>query len=178
MTALTATWNLDTTHSTIGFVVRHAMVSKVRGSFNEFSSTITVAENIADSKTTATIQAASVDTRNAERDAHLRTEDFFNTDTFPEITFTSTDVNVDASGNGTLTGDLTIKGITKPVTLEVSTFGVEEAPTGETRWGFEATTTIDRADFGIDFNAPMNSGGVLLSKEIKVEIEGSAVKAG
>ncbi|MGV0394197.1 YceI family protein [Corynebacterium riegelii] len=177
MTALTGTWNLDTTHSTIGFVVRHAMVSKVRGTFNDFNSTITVAENIADSKATATIQAASADTRNADRDAHLRTEDFFNTDAYPEITFTSTEVNVDASGNGTLTGDLTIKGVTKPVTLNVETFGVEEAPTGETRWGFEANTTIDRTEFGIDFNAPMNSGGVLLSKEIKVEIEGSAVKA-
>lgn len=177
MTALTGTWNLDTTHSTIGFVVRHAMVSKVRGTFNDFNSTITVAENIADSKATATIQAASADTRNADRDAHLRTKDFFNTDAYPQITFTSTEVNVDASGNGTLTGDLTIKGITKPVTLNVETFGVEEAPTGETRWGFEANTTIDRTEFDIDFNAPMNSGGVLLSKEIKVEIEGSAVKA-
>ena len=92
-------------------------------------------------------------------------------------TFTSTGFDVDEHGNGTVAGDLTIKGVTKPVTFTVETFGPEEAPSGETRLGFEATTKIDRTEFGIDFNAPMNSGGVLLSKDITLEIEGSAVKA-
>ena len=173
---LTGTWNLDPAHSTISFVVRHAMVSKVRGTFNTWNSTITVADNVEESSATATVDVASVDTRNEDRDNHLRSGDFFNVETYPEATFTSTAVNVDAEGNGTVTGDLTIKDVTKPVTFDVSTFGVEEAPGGETRWGFEATTTLDRTEFGIDFNAPMNSGGVLLSKEIKVEVEGSAVK--
>lgn len=174
---LTGTYDLDTTHSTIGFTVRHAMVTKVRGNFNDFQATLTVnQENPADSKVEATVETGSVDTRNADRDAHLRNEDFFDTDKYPQMTFTSTSFDVDASGNGTVTGDLTIKGTTKPVTLDVETFGTEVDPYGNTRVGFEARTTINRKDFGIDFEAPLNSGGALVGEKIAIEIDGSGIK--
>lgn len=174
---LTGTYDLDTTHSTVGFTVRHAMVTKVRGNFNDFQATLTVnQENPADSKVEATVETGSVDTRNADRDAHLRNEDFFDTDKYPQMTFTSTSFDVDASGNGTVTGDLTIKGTTKPVTLDVETFGTEVDPYGNTRVGFEARATINRKDFGIDFEAPLNSGGALVGEKIAIEIDGSGIK--
>lgn len=178
MANLNGTWNIDPVHSTLSFVVRHAMVTKVRGSFTDWNATVTVdGDNLAQSHAEASIKVASVDTRVADRDEHLRSADFFDAEQFPEATFASTTAEIDAEGNGTVTGDLTIKGVTKPVTLKVETLGVAEDPSGETRWGFEASTTIDRTEFGIDFNAPMNSGGLLLSKDIKVEIEGSATRA-
>lgn len=178
MSNLTGTWNLDPAHSTINFVVRHAMVSKVRGKFEDFAAQITIdGQNIADSTAEATIQATSVNTGNEDRDNHVRTADFFAVEQYPEITFRSTAFNVDADGNGTVTGELTIKGTTKSIELDVETFGVHEDHMGTTRLGFEATGEIDRTDFGVDFNAPLETGGVLLSKKIKLEIEGSAVKA-
>ncbi|WP_066527538.1 YceI family protein [Corynebacterium bouchesdurhonense] len=178
MANLHGTWNIDPVHSTLSFVVRHAMVTKVRGSFTDWNATVTVdGDDLAQSRAEASIKVASVDTRMTDRDEHLRSADFFDAEQFPEATFTSTAADIDAEGNGTVTGDLTIKDVTKPVTLKVETLGVAEDPSGETRWGFEASTTIDRTEFGIDFNAPMNSGGLLLSKDIKVEIEGSATRA-
>lgn len=167
---INGTFTLDPTHTTIGFIVRHAMVTKVRGQFNEFESTIN------GDSVSATIKTASIDTNNAERDAHVKGEDFFNVEQFPEMTFKSTSFDVDDNGNGTVTGDLTIKGITKPVTLDVETEGTAEDPFGNLRLGFEAKTKINRTDFGIDFNAPLNTGGVMLSNEIKIEIDGSAIK--
>lgn len=106
----------------------------------------------------------------------MRSDDFFAVEQFPEMTFTSTSFDVDASGNGSVTGDLTIKGTTRPVTFEVETFGVEEDPFGNTRIGFEAKTTINRTDFGIDFQAPLNSGGMLVGEKVGIEIEGSGIK--
>ena len=174
---LTGTYDLDATHSTVGFTVRHAMVTKVRGNFNDFQATLTVnQENPAESKVEATAETASVDTRNADRDAHVRNEDFFDTDNYPQMTFVSTAFDVDASGNGTVTGDLTIKGTTKSVTLDVETFGTEVDPYGNTRVGFEARTTINRKDFGIDFEAPLNSGGALVGEKIAIDIDGSGIK--
>lgn len=167
---INGTFTLDPTHTTIGFIVRRAMVTKVRGQFNEFESTIK------EDSVSATIKTASIDTNNAERDAHVKGEDFFNVEQFPEMTFKSTSFDVDDNGNGTVTGDLTIKGITKPVTLDVETEGTAEDPFGNLRLGFEAKTKINRTDFGIDFNAPLNTGGVMLSDEIKIEIDGSAIK--
>ncbi len=167
---INGTFTLDPTHTTIGFIVRHAMVTKVRGQFNDFESTIN------GDSVSATIKTASIDTNNAERDAHVKGEDFFNVEQFPEMTFKSTSFDVDDNGNGTVTGDLTIKGITKPVTLDVETEGTAEDPFGNLRLGFEAKTKINRTDFGIDFNAPLNTGGVMLSDEIKIEIDGSAIK--
>ena len=170
------TYAIDPAHSTIGFVARHAMVTKTRGKFDEFEGTITVAENIADSKAEATIKATSINTGNEDRDEHVKGDDFFSVEQYPELTFSATSFDVDETGNGTVTGDLTIKGTTKLVTLNVEAEGLAEDPFGNTRFGFEATTKINRTDFGIDFNAPLKTDGVLVSEEIKIELEISAIK--
>lgn len=171
MTDYTGSYDLDTAHSTIAFIVRHATVTKVRGTFNEWTSSFVI--DGTNSKVTADIKAASIDTANADRDNHVKGEDFFDVEKYPEITFSSTEVDVDG---GKVTGDLTIHGVTKPVTLDVDVLGTEEDPMGNTRVGFEATTKIDRRDFGIDFQIPLKSGGMILSNDIKIEIDGSAVK--
>ena len=176
MSTLTGTYNLDPAHSSIGFTVRHAMVTKVRGEFTDYEASITVAEDPSASTASGTVRTESIDTRNEDRDAHVRGEDFFAVEQYPEMTFNATSFDVDANGNGTVTGDLTIKGTTKPVTFEVETFGVEEDPFGNIRMGFEARTTINRSQFGIDFQAPLNSGGMMLSEKVGIEIEGSAIK--
>ncbi|ART20267.1 polyisoprenoid-binding protein [Corynebacterium striatum] len=173
---IAGTYVLDPAHTTIGFVARHAMVTKTRGKFEDFEGTITVAENIADSKADVTIKSASINTGNDDRDSHVKGDDFFAVEKYPELTFTATSFNVDEAGNGTVTGDLTIKGVTKPVTLDVESEGLAEDPFGNTRFGFEATTKINRLDYGIDFNAPLKTGGVLVSEEIKIELEVSAIK--
>lgn len=173
---IAGTYVLDPAHTTIGFVARHAMVTKTRGKFEDFEGTITVAENIADSKADVTIKSASINTGNDDRDGHVKGDDFFAVEKYPELTFTATSFNVDEAGNGTVTGDLTIKGVTKPVTLDVETEGLAEDPFGNTRFGVEATTKINRLDYGIDFNAPLKTGGVLVSEEIKIELEVSAIK--
>ncbi len=133
-------------------------------------------DDIADSKADVTIKSASINTGNDDRDGHVKGDDFFAVEKYPELTFTATSFNVDEAGNGTVTGDLTIKGVTKPVTLDVETEGLAEDPFGNTRFGFEATTKINRLDYGIDFNAPLKTGGVLVSEEIKIELEVSAIK--
>ena len=144
------TYAIDPTHSRIGFVARHAMVTKVRGSFNDFEgSGYFDAENPSDSKLQLTIQAASIDTRNADRDAHLRSNDFFDMETHPEISFVSTDVKA-VDGDYRVTGDLTIKGVTKPVTVDFEYTGTAIDPYGNTRVGFEGQTTINRKDWGVN----------------------------
>ena len=176
MSLAAGTYTIDKEHTVIGFVTKHAMVTKVRGNFGEFQGTINVAENIADSTAEATIKAASISTGNEDRDGHVKNEDFFNVEEHPELSFTTTNVNVDEDGNGTVTGDLTIKDTTKSVDLDVDDVATAEDPFGNTRLGFEATTKINRKDFGIDFNAPLKTGGVLVSEEIKIELEVSAIK--
>lgn len=168
---------LDTAHSNIGFSVRHAMVTKVHGRFDEFESSIDFdAENPANSVAVATIKADSINTENAERDNHLRTKDFFGAKENPDITFKSTSIDLKSDEKATVTGDLTINGITKPTTLDVEIFGAAEDPWGQTRVGFEATTRINRLDFNVDYNAPLKTGGVLIGNDISLQIEGSAVK--
>ncbi|QGU01760.1 hypothetical protein CKALI_04405 [Corynebacterium kalinowskii] len=174
MSDFNGTYTLDPSHSRIGFWLRHAMVTKVRGEFTDFEAALTYGEN---NSATATIKTASINTNSADRDAHVRGEDFFNVEQFPEMTFTATDFNIDGT-EGTVTGDLTIKGITKPVTLKVEIAGIAVDPYNQTRLGFEATTKINRKDFNIDFNAPLNTGGVMLSEDINIEIEGSAIRQG
>lgn len=176
MTDYNGTWVLDTAHTDIAFVARHAMVTKVRGTFDEFEGSVVVdQENPAVSVAKAVIKTASVNTGNEDRDGHVRGDDFFSVEQFPEMTFEST--SFDIQGNsGTVTGDLTLKGITKPVTLDVEIFGVEEDPFGNTRVGFEASTKINRKDFGVDFQAPLGSGGVLVSEQITIQIDGSGIK--
>lgn len=173
MSNLTGTYVLDPAHSRIGFVVRHAMVTKVRGNFEDFEGTLVIGE---DNSAKATIKTGSINTGAADRDAHVKGDDFFSVDKFPEMTFEATSVDVDENGNGKVTGDLTIKGVTKSVVLDVESDGIAEDPFGAVRLGFEAKTTINRRDYGIDFQAPLKAGGMLVSDEVKIEIEGSAIK--
>lgn len=171
------TYAIDPTHSRIGFWVRHAMVTKVRGSFNEFEGTGFFDPSDPSKITLSlTIQAASIDTRNADRDGHLRSNDFFAMEEFPEITFTST--NVTSSGDNTfsVTGDLTIRGVTKSVEVEFEYTGAATDPYGNHRIGFDGTTTVHRKDWGIEFNAPLETGGVLIGEKATLEFEVSAVR--
>src|SRR5688572_26536860 len=161
---LTGTYAIDPTHSRIGFVARHAMVTKVRGSFNEFEGTGTFdADDPTRSSLQLTIKAASIDTRNADRDAHLRSNDFFSMDEFPEIRFASTTVEVRDETSYRVTGDLTVKGVTKPVTVDFEYTGTAVDLYGNRRLGLEGATTINRKDFGVTWNAALETGGVLVS---------------
>lgn len=174
----TGTYAIDPTHSRIGFVARHAMVTKVRGSFNEFAgSGYFDAEAPSNSRLEVTIQAASVDTRNADRDAHLRSNDFFDMETYPTISFVSTAVTAAGDDVYRVTGDLTIKGVTLPVTLDLEVSGTAVDPWGNTRLGLEGSTVINRKDWGVNFNAALEAGGVLVSEKITLEFEISAVKS-
>jgi polyisoprenoid-binding protein YceI len=176
-TSLTGTYAIDPTHSRIGFVARHAMVTKVRGSFNEFEGSGSFnAENPAGSHLQLTIQAASIDTRNADRDGHLKSNDFFDMETYPEITFASTAVEQSDDSNYRVTGDLTIKGVTKPVTVDFEYTGTAVDPYGNTRVGFEGTTTVNRKDWGMNWNAALDAGGVLVSEKVTLEFEVSAIR--
>ncbi len=176
---LTGTYTIDPTHSRIGFVARHAMVTKVRGAFNEYEgSGYFDAEQPANSRAQLTIQAASIDTRNADRDAHLRSNDFFDMDTYPQITFTSTAVEAVGAGQYRVTGDLTIKGVTRPVTVDFDYTGTAVDPYGNTRIGFEGKTTVNRKDWGVNWNAALEAGGVLVSENITLEFDVSAIRTG
>jgi polyisoprenoid-binding protein YceI len=176
--SITGTYALDATHSRIGFVARHAMVTKVRGSFHEFEgSGFFDADQPSNSKLAVTIQAASIDTRNADRDAHLRSNDFFDMDTYPTLSFTSTSVEPAGSDVYRVTGDLTIKGITKPVTLDLELSGTAVDPYGNTRLGLEGSTVINRKDWGVNWNAALETGGVLVGEKVTLEFEISAIKA-
>src|SRR5680860_1538742 len=166
-TVPTGTYTIDPTHSRIGFVARHAMVTKVRGSFNDFEGTGSFdAESPANSKLQLTIQAASIDTRNADRDGHLRSNDFFDMENHPEITFASTAVEHVDGDDYRVTGDLTIKGVTKPVTVDFEYTGVAVDPYGNQRVGFEGKTTVNRKDWGVNWNAALETGGVLVSEKV------------
>ena len=172
---LAGTYTLDKSHSTVGFVVRHLMVSKVRGSFGDFEGTITVAEEPSQSGVTATIQTATVDTRDEQRDGHLKSPDFFDAAQFPTMTFASTKVVPVRGSDWKVEGDLTIRGVTKPVVLDVEFNGAGGDPYGGKRFGFSASTEIDRDEFGMTFNMALETGGVMVSKNVKIEIEGEAV---
>jgi polyisoprenoid-binding protein YceI len=175
--ALTGDWALDPTHTRIGFSARHAMVTKVRGAFNEFEGTIHLdADNPTASSATLTIQVASIDTRNAQRDEHLRTNDFFDAPSFPQITFTSTSVEQVDGEHFKVTGDLTIKDVTKSITVDWEFTGTVFDPWGVERVGFEGATTLHRSDYGVNFNAALDAGGVLVSEKVNLEFEISAVK--
>jgi polyisoprenoid-binding protein YceI len=170
------TWNLDTSHSTVGFVVRHAGISKVRGQFTELEGTLTLGETLADSSVTATIQAASFNSGDAGRDGHVKSADFFDVETFPTLTFASSSVSGDAD-DFELTGELTIRGISKTVTFKGEYNGVAVDPFGATRAGFEAKTVISRKDFGLTWNAALEAGGVLVSDKVTITLDVAFVKA-
>ena len=175
--SLTGNYTVDTTHSQIGFGARHAMVTKVRGLFNEFSGTgFFDAENPANSNLEVIIQAKSIYTRNADRDAHLRSNDFFSMDEFPLITFKSTAFSKVDADTYSVTGDLTVKGVTKSISIDMDFTGEAVDPWGNQRVGFEGKTTINRSDWGVNFNAALEAGGVLVSEKITLEFEVSAIR--
>ncbi|MDT4913748.1 MAG: hypothetical protein QOC66_2876 [Pseudonocardiales bacterium] len=177
-TNLTGTYTFDTVHSRLGLVARHAMVTKVRGAFNEFEGSAVIdGENPANSSATVTVQVASVDTRNAQRDGHLRTNDFLDIENYPQITFTSTSIAHLGGNDFEVTGDLTIKDVTRSVTIPLEFQGAATDPFGNQRIGFEGSTQILRSDFGITYNAALETGGVLVSDKITLEFEISAIKA-
>lgn len=176
---LTGEYALDPTHTRIGFVARHAMVTKVRGAFNDFTGTARVdGEKPEQSSVELVIKAESIDTRNADRDAHLRSNDFLKMDEHPEITFRSTGVRQNGDDTFEVTGDLTIKGVTRPVTVPFTYEGQATDPFGNSRIGLEGSTTINRQDFGVSWNAALETGGFLVSDKVTLEFEISAVKQG
>jgi polyisoprenoid-binding protein YceI len=176
-TTLTGTYTIDPTHSRIGFVARHAMVTKVRGSFNEFAgSGYLDLDNPSASNVELTIQTASIDTRNADRDDHLRSNDFFDMDSYPQIRFVSTATDRVDADHYRVTGDLTIKATTKPVTIDFEYSGAAVDPYGNQRVGFEGTTTINRKEWGVSWNAALETGGVLVGEKVVLEFEVSTIR--
>ena len=173
---ITGDYVLDVTHTRIGFSARHAIVTTVRGQFAEFEGTAHVdTANPSASSAKVDIRAASITTGQADRDAHLRSADFFDVETFPELTFVATGVaRVDAA-TWTVTGDLTIKGVTNPVSIDFESTGSARDPFGNLRVGFEGSTTINRRDWGLTWNAALETGGVLVSEKIKLEFDVSAI---
>jgi polyisoprenoid-binding protein YceI len=169
-------YTLDPAHTRLGFSARHAMVATVRGQFGEFTGTAHVdTANPANSKVEVSIVANSISTGNDQRDGHLLSGDFFETEQYPNITFASTEVSRDGE-DWTITGDLTIKGVTKSVVVPFELTGSAQDPFGNTRIGFEGGTTIKRSDWGMSFNAALETGGVLVSDKIKLEFDVSAIK--
>jgi len=174
---ITGDYVLDVAHSRLGFVARHAMVTKVRGAFNDFEGTAHLdGTDPSKSYATVTIDVASVDTRQSQRDDHLRTNDFFDAPTYPKITFVSTAVEKLDAESFRMKGDLTIKDVTKSVSIDFDYNGSATDPYGNHRVGFEGSTVINRKDFGVNFNAALEAGGVMVSEKITLEFEISAIK--
>jgi len=175
--ALTGDYTIDTAHSRVGFVARHAMVTKVRGSFNEFEGSIHIdGENPQNSSGRGTTQAKSIDTRNGQRDDHLRSNDFLDMDNNPELTFVSTGIAQTGEDTFMVTGDLTVRGVTKSLEIPFEYTGSATDPFGNQRVGLEGSVVINRKDFGVSWNAALEGGGVLVSEKVTLEIEVSAIK--
>ena len=170
------TFAFDPAHTVVGAVARHLMVSKVRGKFTDVTGSITVAEDPLASAVEVTIKAASIDTGTPDRDNHLRSADFLDVENYPELTFTSTRVVKQDGSDFVLAGNLTIRGVTKEVELEVEYNGVEKSPWGQQVIAFSATTELDREEFGMTWNAALETGGVVVSKKLKIEIEVEAIR--
>ena len=172
------TWTIDPAHSTIEFVAKHMMITTVKGRFAELTGTIVADEsNIADSSVEVALQAASLDTRNEQRDAHLRSPDFLDVENHPEVTFKSTAIT-GTKASFKVTGDLTIRGVTRPITLDATFEGEGKDPWGGTRASFSAHGKFDRRDFGLTWNVALETGGILVSNEVKINIEAQAVLQG
>jgi polyisoprenoid-binding protein YceI len=169
-------YTLDAAHKRVGFVARHLMVSKVRGNFGEATATIVVGEDPLQSSVTATIQTESVFTGQPDRDNHLRTSDFFEVAKYPTIEYRSTGIKSFEGNEFVLAGELTIKGITKPVDLHVEFEGAGRSPYGKDVFGFSASAEIDREEWGLTWNVALESGGVMVGKKVKIEIEGEAIR--
>lgn len=164
------TWSIDPTHTQAEFIARHLMVSKVRGGFADISGTINVAEQPEDSSVLVTIATASVSSGTADRDAHLVSPDFFDVENYPEIRFVSTSVEP-AGSSWKLVGDLTIKDVTRPVTMDFTFLGITTDPWGNAKAAFSASTEVEREAWGLTWNVALEGGGVLVSKKVKLEIE-------
>jgi polyisoprenoid-binding protein YceI len=172
----TGRWNIDPTHSTVEWVVRHMMVAKVRGSFEKFEGFAEIAEDVTQSRVEATIDATSFNSRDENRDRHVRSADFLDVEHYPTITFRSTGIEP-RDDNFVLRGDLTIKGVTRPVELTLEFNGTSPDPYGGKRAGFSATGTISRKDFGIEWNAALETGGVVVGDTVTINLEIELVKA-
>jgi polyisoprenoid-binding protein YceI len=170
------TYVLDPTHTRIGFIARHLMVTKVRGNFGEFDGSITIADDVAKSTAQATIKAVSIETGAPDRDNHLRSGDFLEAEKYPELTFANARVVAQKGTKFKVLGDLTIKGVTKEVELDVELDGVVTDPFGNEKLAVTASTEINREDFGMTWNAALETGGVLVSQKVVIEIEAQAVR--
>lgn len=176
-TTLTGTWDIDPSHTRIGFATRHAMVTRVRGAFNDVTGQIVIdPEDPSLSHAELTVQMTSVDTRSQQRDDHLRSADFFDTGTYPEMTFSSTRIEEVDEDSFIVTGDLTIKDRTRSIGIPLRFMGIDTDPFGNVRAGFEGSRRIDRRDWGISWNTPLDSGGLLVSDRIQLEFELSLIK--
>lgn len=169
------TFAIDASHTNVGFVVRHLMAAKVRGFFTAFEGNVTIAEEPLASSVEVTIQADSFDSRDAGRDEHVRSADFLDVENHPTLTYRSTGVRIE-DGDWKVDGELTIRGTTKPVTLDLDIDGVVQDPWGNQRLAFTAETEINREDFGLTWNQALETGGVMVSKKVKIQIEGEAVR--
>jgi len=170
------TYVLDAAHKRVGFVAKHLMIAKVRGHFAEATATITIGEDPILSSVTASITAASIETGQVDRDNHLRSGDFFEAEKYPTLEFRSTGIKSHAGAEFVLDGELTIKGVTKPVEMVVEFEGATTSPYGKGVFGFSAHTEIDREDWGLTWNMALESGGVMVGKKVKIEIEGEAIR--
>jgi polyisoprenoid-binding protein YceI len=168
------TWVIDPTHTEVGFSVRHLAISKVKGKFEQFAGTFVTAENPLESKVEATVEVASINTNQADRDGHLRTNDFFAVEEFPQFTFQSTGIRQEG-GNFLVDGDLTLRGVTKPVTFDFEFGGFGQDAYGNYKAGFTASTKVKREDFGIQWNAPLETGGLLLGSDVTITLDVQAV---
>jgi polyisoprenoid-binding protein YceI len=167
----TGTWKLDPTHSEIAFSVRHLAISKVKGVFEQFDVTVTAPEDPEDATVQATIEIASVNTKQAQRDQHLRTSDFFAADEHPQMRFVSTALRAQEDGEFVLEGDLTLRGVTRPVTLKGEFGGITVDGYGQTKAGVEAKTKINRHDFGVSWNAALEAGGMTLGDDVTITFD-------
>jgi polyisoprenoid-binding protein YceI len=171
-------WVIDKVHSHVGFTVKHMMVTTVRGQFRDYRGTLRLdPKDFTRSTFEGEIDVASIDTGNADRDAHLRTNDFFDAPNHPKITFKSTRIEAKGEGEYAVHGDLTIRGVTKPITLDVEFGGTGKNPYGKTVAGFGARGVINRKDFGVSFNAPLETGGVIVGEKVKLELDVEAALA-
>jgi polyisoprenoid-binding protein YceI len=173
----TGTYTVDPAHSTIGFVARHAMVTKVRGQFDRFDAVADVdGDDLAQTKVQVTISADSINTHNEQRDGHLRSNDFLDIENHREITFVSTEVTPVGDDTIRVTGDLTIKGVTKPVSIDFQLEGTATDPFGNERVGFSGSVVVNRKDWGVNWNAALEAGGVLVSEKVTLEFDISAIR--
>ena len=171
---IVGTWTIDPVHSDVAFSVRHMMVSKVKGTFTTFSGSLVTAENPLESSVKAEIALDSINTKNPDRDAHIKSADFFEVEKYPTMTYTSSSVTADGS-DFLVDGELSLHGVTKPVQLKLEPNGFTKDPFGGTRAGFSATTEINRQDFGISISMPMDGGGVVVGDKISISLEIEAV---